>query len=324
MSERYERAKEKIRKALVEEYLKQNPRVKEQEVIMLCKEGKLIFTDMASVMAEIKVRNNFTESMKNAEQMFANLAVHENQRWKECTVSADYSQLMIDCLSSSPFNHFDHYSRKKEHDYVDNQERICARATVKLQEKKEKLYEFKKEGINVRTPRGRSLVIEYLNWVIYQLKTLHNAFEKKVELGNIFAKHATNYINIIFEEISQKKVPFSIHLDDLRKVYSVLNRRNKTEDHIGEIAEANKNVLNETKKVLVSSIDNLKIHIEKRRIQFQEIWKAISSMKEVNSQIDKLNRLDAAGKMPPESAEHEPTVKRMIRFTKSSDRYQSD
>ncbi|MDX9755867.1 MAG: hypothetical protein RBU29_18030, partial [bacterium] len=62
MSDILSRAKEEIKKALIEEYLRRHPGLDEQQVVMLYKDGKLLFSDLAAVMAEMKMRRNFEEA----------------------------------------------------------------------------------------------------------------------------------------------------------------------------------------------------------------------------------------------------------------------
>ncbi|RJP22941.1 MAG: hypothetical protein C4527_21025 [Candidatus Omnitrophota bacterium] len=316
MSERYERAKEEITDVLVEEYLKQNPGVDKHQVMMACKDGRLILTDMAAVLAEMKIRKNFRESLDNAGKMFASITIHENQRWKECITSTEQSKLIIDCLHSSPFYHYDKEGWNREHAFIKKQERICARATVKLEEYKEKLAELKKQGKSVQTPVGRTYVIEYLKWVIDQLQVLHHVYEKEIELGDTFETCASKHVNVLFEKVKRDKASFNI--DELNRIYKALLGDKKGSLDLGNSAELNIDLLVKAKNSLTQAVDGLKTKIETRRVQFQEIWSTITSMQEVVKNMEEMNKLDKAGKLPPEinDEKEESTTKaqRMARF----------
>ncbi len=319
MSDAFDTAKEEIRKALVSEYLKQNPGVQEQEVIMACKDGKLIFSDVATILAEMKIKKEFSQSLEGARNLFSNLTVHENQRWKECCNSVSYSQLMLDCLVSSPFNYFDPYGWKCEREYLEKQQRYSAKATVKLTEYKEEITDLKERDGTIRTPEGRSLVVDYLNWVILQLKSLHLIYKKEVELGDIFADCASNYVRVTFEEVQTKTVAFKIDMDQVNQFYGLLKGSPNATVGLEGVVELTASVLNRTKIALNQAVDEMKTRIEKRREQFEEIWAMISSMQHVVVQMKTLHQQIAdsvsSGREPEKE---EKSVQRMIRYQSSS------
>ncbi|RJP25795.1 MAG: hypothetical protein C4527_16480 [Candidatus Omnitrophota bacterium] len=322
MSKPFETAQEEIRNALVDEYLKQNPGVSKQEVIMACKDGKLIFSDLATFLAEMKITKGFSQSLENARSLFENLAIHENQRWKECCLSIEYSKLMLDCLVSSPFNYYDKVGWKRERDHLENQMRLGAKATVKLSTYKEQIIALRKNTDSIRTPSTRSVVIEYHNWVIYQLKILHQVYKKEVDLGDIFSDCASNFITVTFEEIRRKAVPFNLNVDEINTIYAVLKGNANANLGLDGIVELTANLLHRTRMALTQAVEEMKERIEKRRAQFEEIWKAISSMQEFVNKMDELNRLDAAGTQPPPVEDHTLKKKsvRMARMDSKSSR----
>ncbi len=319
MSERYERAKEEITNALVEEYLRQNPGVDKHQVMMACKEGRLILTDMAAVLAEMKVRKNFRDSLDNAGRMFASITVHENQRWKECIASTEQSKLIIDCLHSTPFNLFDSDDWNREHSFIKKQERICARATVKLEEYKEKIADLKKQKKSVQSPIGRTYVIEYLKWVIDQLNVLHKVYGKEIELGDQFEQCASGYVDVTFNEIKKDRTAFD--LAEMNKVLKALTGDKKDALEIDSSMELNIDLLIKAKNSMNEAVEKMKNKVEKRREQFQEVWSTITAMQDVVKNMEEMNKLDKEGKMPaePVDVEVEPkedtsSTRRMARF----------
>ncbi len=318
MSDIHERAKEEITQALVQEYVRQNPGVNEKDVVMACKEGKLIFSDMASVLAEMKVRKDFSDALENSAKMYSNLTVSENQRWLECYESTDHTRLMLDCLHSSPFQYLDKSTWTKEQSFLKRQENICARATVKLEECKEKLLHLKKKGTSPQKPSYRMIVIDYLSWVIDQLKVLHKVYNKEVEIGDIFEQCSTQYINVVLDKVETKKIPFQINIDNINQIFKSLKGDRKSKLISDDITELNKKMLLESKKTMEQSIDDLKSHLHKRREQFQEIWSTITTMQHTLKKMKELNKLDQAGKLAPEDgdADDQQINKRMARFLK--------
>jgi len=319
MSLLYERAKEEITKVLIREYCKQNPGVNENEVIIKCKDGVLIFSDIASVLAELKVRNNFQKALENAGKMYCNLTVHENQRWNDCIESTEHSKIMVDCLHSSPFHHYSPLEWQEMHNFLNNQEQICAKATIRSEECKKKLNDLKKEGISVQSPKGRAVIIEYLNWVIDQLKVLHSVYQKEVEIGDLFAKKANVFIDVKFQGIEHKASKFQIDTADLDKIYKSLKGNKRESLQLEEVRQLNTELLVQTKITLSNCVDEMKTALKSRRERFQEIWIAITQLQDTVDKMEQLNNLDEEGKLPPESkapASLSP-FNRMARYSQS-------
>ncbi len=319
MSQRYEIAKEQITNILIQEYCKQNPGVRENEVIVKCQDGVLIFSDMASVLAEMKIRKDFQKALENAGKMYSTLAAHENQRWNDCIESTEHSKMMVDCLHSSPFHHYSPLEWQEMHNYFNNQEQICAKATVRLEECKRKLAELKKQGVKIQSSRGRTVIIEYLNWVIDQLKVVHRVFKKEVEIGDVFAKKAKVFIDVKFQSLDKRSTHFRINMDDLNKLFKSLKGSKRESLELENVGRLNVDILMQTKRTLAKSVDEMKGHLQKRREQFQEIWSAISHMRSTVEAMEEMNRMEEEGKLVPEPVDVGDTtpVQRMARYTQS-------
>ena len=80
----YDYASEEIRNALVEEYLRLHPDVKEQDVMLACIDGKLVFTHVAAVLSDLRVRKKFSQCLMQGKRLFSELAIHHDKRWREC------------------------------------------------------------------------------------------------------------------------------------------------------------------------------------------------------------------------------------------------
>lgn len=319
MSLRYKRAKEEITKILIQEYCKQNPEVKESEVIIKCQDGVLVFTDIASVLAEMKIREGFQKALENAGKMYHTLAAHENQRWNDCIESTEHSKMMVDCLHSTPFHHFSPLEWQDIHNFLNHQEQICAKATIRLEECKKKLLESKKSGVNVQTPQIRGIVIEYLNWVIDQLKVMHDVYNKEVELGELFAKKAKVFIDVKFQAIETKAAKFQIDSADLDKIYKSMKGDKRISLNLDDVRQLNIEILEKTKNTLSDSVDEMKSVLKIRREQFHQIWNAITLLQDTVENMEKFNKQDQEGKLPPETSQttDTSTLRRMARYSHS-------
>jgi len=309
-----EQAREEIRKALVKEYIRQHPDVKEQDVLLACIEGKLVFTHIAAALSDIKIRKNFMQSLYEAKGLFADLAIHHDERWQDCIASTQHSKMMIDCLYSSHFHYFQEAIWNEQHNYLRSQEELCANKTVMLHHTAERLGQLKVNGLPENHSQIRSLTIVYLKLVIDQLKVLHDVFQHEVKVGDIFGEQSAKYINAAFQVI--KKKPEQINLKEITDIYRALKGDRKITTEC--VIDLNEDVLQETKNSLTRAVDDLKKDLVIRREQFQEIWATMSAMQNVVKNLEEIQRLEEEGKLPPPDIEavddacHQPT--RMMRF----------
>lgn len=312
-SERYSQAKEEINKALIQEYILKNPGVREQDVIMMNQNGKLIFSDLSSVLAEMKVRKDFDASVIHTEKMTASLAVQENQRWQECYDSATQSKLMVDCLNSSPFNLFDQNQWSEEHEYLRRKESASAKATVKVEEQKQEIVKFRNEKVSIHSSRGRTAIISYLQWVIQQLRVLHQLLKKEIGYSELFETSASQFVEVNFESLKNETEPFTI----LNKIFQTLTGNQTPTIQFDDVSDLNRQVLVETKKTLSSAVDKLSKKVKDKRKAFQVIWTSITELTETVRGLEELNRLDAAeeAEIPPKKVLTEKSsTRRMARF----------
>ena len=300
MNDRFSRTKEEITSALIREYVKQHPGIEEQQVVMLCKEGKLLFSDIATVMAEMKVNQNFELTMERSAKMVANLAIQENERWEDCCASTEHSRLILDCLNSSTFSCIDTLTWREGYNQLEREERDCAKITIYLEASKEKMAIIKEDEVEgLRSRKGKMILIEYLNNVISQLKVLHRALKKELELGTTFEKKAVEFIEVTFSRLERRPVPFKLETKNFNKVFSTLKNNDKSKIFDKEILDFNRDLLLETKNSLNSAVDELKSHNEKRREQFHQVWDTIVS---IENTVKEIQVLDDQPNTPKESS----------------------
>lgn len=306
-----DQAKEKIRKALVNEYIKKHPGAREQDVVLACKDGELVFTEISSVLADSDLRKQSTQIFKQAASMFAELAIHQDERWKECVESVQHCMQMIDCLHSSLFGYYDDKERLEKEKSIKNQERLCARITVSLYEVTKEMKNAKMKLESDVRPKTRSLVIRYLNYVIDQLNVLHSVLNREVQLGDIFSEQTNQFIEIKLSSIKTTSAAFQI--EDLSQIYKSLKGDKRAS--LDMAMDFNKNILLSTKKSLGQAVDNLRKDLSQRRKKIQEIWAAISNLQQTVEKLSDIQSLDNQGILssPPEGG-HDSPFSRMVRF----------
>lgn len=293
MSDLLSRAKEEIKKALIEEYLRRHPNVNEQQMVMLYKDGKLLFSDIASVMAEMKVRKNFEDAVLYSAKMIANLAVQENERWEDCCKSTEHSRLILDCLNSSTFAAIDHFVWREEYNYLKKEERACAKFTIALESTKTKISEYKEKEGSIENKKGKLLLIEYLKYVVEQLKVLYRVLKKEVALGDNFTNRASEYIRVTFAKLENRTKEFKLETRHFNKVFSTLKNERHAKIFQDDVLEFNTQLLAETRKTLENATDELKEHNEQRRKQFHEIWESVAILeKRVKEYEEMVNNPD--------------------------------
>ncbi|MEW6239085.1 MAG: hypothetical protein AB1656_27200 [Candidatus Omnitrophota bacterium] len=307
-----EQAREEIRKALVKEYVRQHPDVKEQDVLLACIEGKLVFTHIAAALSDMKIRKNFMQSLYEAKGLFADLAIHQDERWQDCIASTQHSKMMIDCLYSSHFRYFQEAQWNEQHNFLRSQEEVCANKTVMLHHAAERLGRMKVSGMRDNQSQVRSLAIVYLKLVIDQLKVLHDVFQREVEVGDIFGEQSAKLIDAAFRKIHKKAE--QTDLANIATLYRALKGDRKIT--IDRVIDLNEDMLHETKNTLTRAIDDLKKDLVVRREQFEQIWATMSAMQNVVKNLEEIQKLDEEGKLPPpdiiEADGYQPV--RMMRF----------
>ena len=311
----YDHAREEIRKALVQEYLKKHPNVREQDVLLACEKGELIIIDMASVLADMQMRRRFSHNLEKAHNLFAELSVHQDERWQDCVKSTQHSRQIVDCLHSSTFNYFDQIAWSDQHNFLKRQEGICARKTVQIHEINKHMAQIQTQEATARTSKARTVIIEYFHLVIAQLKSLHAVFSREVDLGEIFYGQANKYIQCQFTRIQPQST--TIHCGEIAKIHAALKGDKKVTPD--KVLEFNESMLLETKNALEKSVDQLKTNLEARRVQFQEIWATVAAIQDLVQNLEEIQKLEAAGNQPspeaPPTAEPEnPMMKILKKF----------
>lgn len=303
-------AKEKIRKALVYEYMKRNPGTREQDVVLACKNGKLVFTEISIVLADTELRNQSTQIFKQAASMFSELAIHQDERWNDCVESTHHSLQMIDCLHSSLFECIDDHERMEKEKTIKSLERLCARITVSLYETTKELKNSKAQIASEVTSATRGIVLRYLNTVIDQLNVLHSVLKQEVDLGDLFHEQTRNFVDIQLSRISTKSAAFRI--EDISKMYKALKGDKRASIDIA--MDFNRRILLSTQKTLGQAVDDLTKSLSQRRKKIQEIWVTISQLQQTAKQIEGIQILEKEGKLPPIRDLNTSPLSRMVRF----------
>ncbi len=302
----YDSAKEKIRKALVYEYLKKNPGVREQDVVLACRKGELIFTEISAVLADVELRDQSSMIFKQANSMFSELAIHHDQRWKDCLDSSQHSIQMVVCLHSSLFSYFNDDTKKEQDKFFKSKERLCASITVQIHQIAQEIKRMNIQKVSHDSVDKRDILLQYLQRIVDQLEILHEMLVREVELGDIFSSQTEKYLDIQFDDI---KNTFSFDINEITNIYKAL--KNDKRATIDVSMELNKSILQSTKNSLLSAVDGMKKDLTHRRRQIQEIWMAISSLNNTIEQIESIQELDKEGKLGSSSSDDE---NRMVRF----------
>lgn len=307
----FDHAKEKIRKALVYEYLKKHTGVREQDVVLACRNGELVFTEISQVLADVSLRNQSSQIFKQANVMFSELAIHQDERWQDCVESVQHCIQMIDCLHSSLFACIGNEERAQQEKFVKSQERLCARITVRLHEIAKEMKAAKSQGLAQVSSRTRSLVLAYLNHVIDQLHVLHSVLSREVELGDFFAEKTEDFIGVKLTKVVQNAAPF--RLVDISNVLKALKGEKRLS--IQSAFDCNENILLSSKDSLGQAVMDLKKNLAGRRKQIQEIWTAISSMQTTVNSLKDLQDLETSEKLPAlDVSGNSSPLRRMVRF----------
>lgn len=278
-------AQEEIRKALVQEYMRKHPGVREQDVVLACKDGQLVFTEISAVLADVELRKQSGQILLQANRMFAELAVHHDERWKECVQSAQHCIQIIDCLHSSNFGHLTEMERFQHQTAVKRLEKICAIRTVSLHDATQKLASLKNPQKEARTLRAKTLVIDYLVLVIEQLKSVLSMLKQETKLSDLFLEISEKKLSIHSTPYIESTLSFSIQ--KIREAWNGMNEKQDCKTCTLEDAYAlNEEILIETKNALQDAVEEIKAILTQRRQRIHEIWTSISAIEETVEKID--------------------------------------
>ncbi len=309
-------AQEEIRKALVQEYLRKHPGVREQDVVLACKEGKLVFTQISEVLADVELRKQSGTILLQANRMFAELAVHHDERWQECVQSTHFCKQMVDCLHSTNFNYFNDMQRYQKLNVIQRMEGICAAKTVQLHEASRKLAALDETERRINPRKVRPLVIDYLLLMIEQLKTLLSVFNQEIKLSDLFLRKANQQYATQHEEEIYSVGAFSI--DETRSQWENINTgTGKKKFDVNDSYYLNETILLETKNALLATVETIRHRLAERRKRVQQIWTSISEMQVTVSDMENENPyLQPEPTLFPKPADL-PKTKRMARFKDS-------
>lgn len=101
-------------------------------MVLACRKGELIFTEISAVLADVELRDQSSMIFKQANSMFSELAIHHDERWKDCLESSQHLIQMLVCLHSSMFSYFADDARKEQEKFFKRKERFCVRITVQI------------------------------------------------------------------------------------------------------------------------------------------------------------------------------------------------
>lgn len=279
----FDHAKEQIRQALVHEYLQRHPNVREQDVVMACINGELVFTHFSAILEDIQIRKHYSQGLAQAKNLFAELPIHRDKRWQDCVASTRHSNRMIDCLNSSHFKYyFNKQSWSQHHQFIKDKEGKCALSTVRIFEARKQLAKRRKVLKNRQINKTRALVIDYLRWLIEQSKNLLEICKREMDLGDMFAEEARKYLQVNFPSIG--KTANKADMESLLKIF----RQQKFNSAMtkDQIMALNMEALVKTKNALFSKLEELKTLLEKRRDQYDTIWNQISEMQKTLNEME--------------------------------------
>lgn len=284
-------AQEEIRKALVQEYLRTHPGVREQDVVLACKEGKLVFTQISEVLADVELRKQSGTVLLQANRMFTELAVHHDERWQECVQSTHHCLQIIDCLHSSNFGYYTEMDRKHSQNSILRLEGICATKTVHLNDATQKLAGLNNPPKKANSLRAKSLVIDYLVLVIEQLKALLAVFRQEIKLSDLFLEQSRKYMEGHYDGRFDNAISFSIQETQKNWQEASGNQLNRRYS-LDAAYNLNEQILIETKNALMEAVQEIKTKLIQQRERIHKIWSAISSIEETV--------IDIQGDQPPQ------------------------
>lgn len=271
-------AKEAIRQALVKEYIRYNPKLREQDIVMTTQNGHLILVPLTYISQNKRRLKDYLQSIQHTNQLFISLPIHYDPYWEDSVVSSDHSKQLVDNLHSSNFNAFNTVQWQEEQLFLSKALDRCALTTVRLHQSKERLQKSRKEKETSDQTNLNSSVLRFIKLAIDQLLRLQILYQKESHLGDLFSKHSMKILKIHFPKIQHDAE--SPHFSNLLLEYAQTKDPSvfSTKERLDQISHLNTNALIRTRNLLQKRLQEMKEQLMGRRDKYEKIWHTVSQI----------------------------------------------
>ncbi|HQH71113.1 MAG TPA: hypothetical protein PK360_03435 [bacterium] len=274
---------ESLQKTLFSEYVRKHPGTEQDQLAARYVNGRIAVDTIANIFQDAQVRRKFVEIQKSQKKIYTRhleefLCVDENERHSVCLKSIKHTNRIIDYLFQSRCAGFDLIKKTEHLAYLRKKERICAANAKDIIESKRKLANLV-ECQERKTPLIQTLIGEYLEASLNQLKSQVSILEREIELGNQYSNYVKKFLQDNMENLSNHLDPKYIKV--IAKIHAILAQK---EIDILNIAKITPGQLNETLNRYSNQLDD----------KFEQLDALKNVITIVESVVEKIQQKQAA------------------------------
>lgn len=264
----YAQAAEEFKEEIITQFLKDNPGTRRAEVAVKYVNGRMVCEQIKDVFKDISLRKPVRSPIEK--RLLNELAKGGDLRYTSSLESINTSRQYIDWLHSAPYTSFGDMEKSETLHFLQRKEEQSSTYVLDLVEAKKKLAKMMKSDIKPSESATKTIMTEYFQTSLVQMKCQHSVFSKEVDLGDSFASNAQKFIRENFGDIKARAKISTITA--IKKAYNILR---STRINVPDITS------NEKLKIVGDALDELKDQLDKKRKELQAIFKMIEFLQSI-------------------------------------------
>ncbi|MEW6237802.1 MAG: hypothetical protein AB1656_20640 [Candidatus Omnitrophota bacterium] len=266
----YSHAAEQFKETIIEEYLKRNPGVKRSEIMTKLVNGRIVVGTIQEILTNLSSRTSTKTKVACPDRNIVDKLMGEDERLADTVHSIDSSKQYIDWLFSSRSSGFSEDDRNQNIEYLTRHGTICEYRAIDLHEAKMKFAQAMTGKLKPTRSLIHTLLTEYMQTVLEQLKSQRLIYKREVELGDQFSQISREFVRKL-RATSKPSV-----MKAVSKVVEVLKNN--------RIDVAGINSANDIKG-LTAALDRLGVQLEQRREEYTVLQEFITVFESVIEQL---------------------------------------
>lgn len=176
---------ERFKQSIINEYLKENPGVRRDEVIERIHNGQVVIDTIDNVFQEISRRERITESFKD-KKLYELLQIEQDDRYKACLASIRNSERIIQYLFTSNYAPFGLAEKNQALNYLTHKERVCANWTANYYKATKDIFTLMMSHYTVPAAKVQGLISLYFTALHQQLLCQREIYMKELGSSSCF------------------------------------------------------------------------------------------------------------------------------------------
>ncbi len=282
----YAQAAEEFKEEIITQFLKDNPGTRRAEVVVKYVNGRMVCEQIKDVFKDISLRAPVRSPSEK--RLLKELARGGDLRYAASLESISTSRQYVDWLYEAPYTSFGDMEKSETIHFLQRKEEQSHTYVIDLVEAKKKLAKMMKSDVKPSESATKTVMTEYFQTSLVQMKCQHSVYSKEVDLGDSFANNAQKFIRENFGDIKARAKISTITA--IKKAYNILR---STRISVPDITS------NEKLKIVGDALDELKSQLEKKRSELQAIHKMIEFLEGI------VDTLESSLKKKEEKEGHE-------------------